>query len=165
MASSCATFFCRYTWSVLCILVRLQGENSIKAPICPHYLISIPIPRDLEEKDFFSKLVPICGLLGRLLGLHVDIMLHVMGVYFLIFCCHRKTVVFLLRSLQLAVMYVSKAEPHIFPVLSCLHLSPLLAHVIIFQIPRLLQKMTSTPTMLFSCQPNRMKIPYHIVRA
>ena len=130
--------------------MRLQGENSIKAPICPHYLISIPIPRDLEEKDCFSKLVPICGLLGRLLGLYVDIIMHVMGVYFLIFCCHRKTetVVFLLRSLQLAVMYVSKAEPHIFPVLSYLHLSPLLAHVIIFQIPRLLQKMTSTPLFL-----------------
>ena len=124
--------------------MRLEGDNSIKGPICPHYLASIPTPRDMEEKDCFSKLVPICGLLGRPLGLHVDIRLHVMGVYFLIYCCHKKTVVVLLRSLQLAVMYV-KVEQHFSPELSCLHLSPLLAHVIIFEIPMLLQRMTSTP--------------------
>ena len=101
----------------------MHRDNSIKAPICPHYLVSIPTPKDMEDNYCFSKPVPICGLLDRLLGLHVDIRLHVMGVYFLVYCCHRKTVVALL---QLAVMYVSKAEPHISPELSCLHLSPLL---------------------------------------
>ena len=134
-------------------------DNSIKALICPHYVVSIPTPKYLEEKDCFSKLVSICGLLGGLLGLYADIRLHVMGVYFIIFCCHRKTVAVLFCSLQLAVMYVSKEEPHISLELSCLHLSPLLAQVIIFEIPSLLQ--TSTPHVVF-CQPNRMKMSCHI---
>ena len=47
--------FCRHTWSVLCFLVGVKGDNSIKTPIFPHCLVSIPTPKDLEEKGWLSK--------------------------------------------------------------------------------------------------------------